>query len=63
LRHHEIGGFEKRKMLGHRLARHIVPLTKLVQCLPVPRMEAVEQLPPHLIGKGLEHRVHAHELQ
>jgi hypothetical protein len=49
-------------MLRYGLARHVVPFAMLAQHLPVPRLEAVQQLPPDRISKRPENRIHAHVL-
>src|SRR6185437_4620361 len=51
---------ENGEVLGHRLACHRVPFAEFVQCLAVPRVEIVQQLPPDRIGQRPEDRVQAH---
>jgi len=47
---HEIGCFEKREMLGHRLPCHVQVLAKLSQSLTAVPMQLIEQFSPARIG-------------
>ena len=52
---HEIGYFKKRKMLRHRLPRHVQVPAKLIQGLTVVPMQLIKQFPATRIGERLEH--------
>ena len=54
----EVGVFEDAEMLGDGLPRHGEAFAKLVQRLPVPHMQPVEQFPPRRIRKRPEDVVH-----
>ena len=56
-RHHQIGLFQERQVLGGTLPRHVDVLAQLAQGLAVVLAQPVEHPPAARIGKGLEHAV------
>src|SRR5579884_3481734 len=61
----EIGVFQDRQMLTHRLSRHVESRAELAKRLTVLGTQSVEQFSPARIGQRLEHRIHgvSHALQ
>jgi hypothetical protein len=55
---HQIGGFEDREVLTHRLTRHRESLAQFAQTLPGSLGQAVEQAAAARVGERPEHLVH-----
>jgi len=57
---YEICLFENRQMLGNRLPRHVEPTAQIAQCLPIPFVQPVKELPAAGIRQGAEYGILAH---
>ena len=55
----EPGPLEHAEVLRDPEARHGKTATELLERLPVPLAESIEELAPALVGERLEHLVHA----
>ena len=55
-----IAALQSPQVFGHRLPSHAASLAKLAQRLAIPRLEVVQQPPPHRVGQRPEDGVHTH---